>query len=145
MNLLRNDDSTIAPPKSVKSERPEWTDAERKKWLEGYLAARHEPPALSLGERGLIRDCSKSLLILFGFRRSDLVWQPVARLFPQLAEVELIEAGQINPFLNYLCRCGQLYQSHNRQGDTFTSNLSFVRLEYEGRRSFRMLVRPVVL
>ena len=145
MNLLRNDNSTIALPKSLKSARQAWTDAQRQEWLEGYLAARHEPPTLSLGERGLIKDCSKSLLMLFGFRRSDLVWQPVSKLFPQLAEVELIEAGQVNPFLNYLCRCGQLYQSQNRHGDTFSSNLSIVRLEYEGRRSFRMIVRPLVL
>ena len=145
MNLLRDDSLTIEPPKVVSAVRQQWTDAQRQEWLEGYLAARHEPSALSLGERGLITDCSKSLQILFGFRRSDLVWQPVWKLFPQLAEVELIQAGQVNPLLNYLCRCGQLYQSQNRYGDTFSSNLSIVRLEYEGRRSFRMIVRPSVL
>lgn len=145
MNLLRDDRLMIAPPKTIISERQEWTNAQRREWLEAYLAARHDPPALSMGERGLIRDCSKSLLLLFGFRRSDLVWQPVWKLFPQLAEVELIQAGQVNPFLGYLCRCGQLYQSQKRQGETFSSHLSIVRLEYEGRRSFRMIVRPTVL
>ena len=47
-----------------------------------YLAERQEPSALSLSERGLIRDCSKPLEMLFGFRRGDLVWQHVANLFP---------------------------------------------------------------
>jgi len=39
-----------------------------------HLPERHEPPALSLDERGMILDCSKSFRTLFGFRRSDLVW-----------------------------------------------------------------------
>jgi hypothetical protein len=125
--------------------RLEWTETQRQDWLSEYLAAWHEPSALSLGERGLIQDCSKSLLMLFGFRRSDLVWQPVSKLFPQLVDAELIQAGQVNPFFNYLCRCGQRFLSHNRQGDAFSSNLSIVRLEYEGRRSFRMIVRPAGL
>jgi hypothetical protein len=142
MNLLRNDHSTIEPFKTISSERKEWTDAQRQKWLEEYLSVRQEPPALLLGERSLIQDCSKCLLLLFGLRHSDLVWQPISKLFPQFAEVELIRAGQVNPYINYLCRCGKRYQSKNRQGDTFSCNLSFVGIEYEGRRSFRMIVRP---
>jgi hypothetical protein len=103
---------------------------------------RQELPTLSLGERGLIKDCNKPLQLLFGFRRSDLVWQQVSKLFPQLAGVELVQAGLVNPLINYFCRCGQLYQSQTRQGDTFLSTLSIVRLEREGRRTFRMIVRP---
>ncbi|MDO8926967.1 MAG: hypothetical protein Q7U94_08660 [Sideroxyarcus sp.] len=144
MNLLREDNSIITAPKALSAGRREWTDVQRQEWIDGHRAVRQDAPALSLGEHGLIQDCNKSLLMLFGFRRSDLVWQPVSKLFPQLADVELIEGGQVNPFLNFLCRCGQLYQSRNRQGDTFSSNLSIVRLEYKGRRSFRMIVRPSV-
>jgi PAS domain S-box-containing protein len=106
-----------------------------------YAPERHDPPALSLDERGMILDCSKAFEKLFGFRRSELVWRHVSTLFTQLTGVELVQAGQVNPFLNYLCRCGQLYQAQNRQGDTFSSNLSFVRLEYGGRRFLRLVVR----
>jgi hypothetical protein len=137
MSIQRDDSSTIELPMS--------SNVERQDWIKGYRATRHDIPALSLGARGLIQDCSKSLEILFGFARSDLVWQPVSKLFPELVEVELIQAGQVNPFINYLCRCGHLYQSQNRQGDTFFSNLSIVRLDNEGRRTFRMIVRPSVL
>jgi len=145
MNLLRDDSAIIHSPKPLNVERQKWTDTRRQEWTNEYRAERHEPPALSLGERGLIQDCNKSLVMLFGFRRSDLVWQPVSKLFPQLVDVELIQGGQVNPFFNYLCRCGQLYQSWTRQGKAFSSNLSIVRLEYEGRRSFRMIVRPAVI
>jgi PAS domain S-box-containing protein len=108
--------------------------------IEKHSSERHDPPALSLDERGMILDCSKTFEKMFGFRRSELVWRHVSTLFTQLTGVELVQAGQVNPFLNYLCRCGQLYQAQNRQGDTFFSNLSFVRLEYDGRRFLRMIV-----
>jgi PAS domain S-box-containing protein len=107
-----------------------------------HLSERHDPPALSLDERGMILDCSKSFRTLFGFRRSELVWQHVSTLFPQLAGVELIQAGQVNSLLNHLCRCGKLYQAKNRQGDTFSINLSFVRIEYKGKGILRLIVHP---
>lgn len=131
MSSHREDHLAIEPDTSFYAKRHEWMDA------------RHEPPALSFCERGLIQDCSKSLEMLFGFRRSDLVWQSVSKLFPLLKGIELVQAGQVNPLLKYRCRCGQLYQAQNQQGDTFSCNLSIVRLEYEGRRSFRLIVRPV--
>jgi len=102
----------------------------------------NDPPALSLDERGMILDCSKSFRTLFGFQRSELVWQHVSTLFPQLAEIDLVQAGQVNSLLSYLCRCGKLYQAINRQGDSFSINLSFVRIEYKGRGILRLIVHP---
>ncbi len=110
--------------------------------LRQHLADQHEPPALSLDERGMIQDCSKSFRKLFGFRRSDLVWQHVSTLFPQLEGVELVQAGQVNALLNYLSRCGKIYEAKNRQGDTFSTNLSFVRIEHNGKGILRLIVHP---
>ena len=101
-----------------------------------------EPPALSLDERGLIQDCSKSFERLFGFKRCDLVWQHVSRLLPQLAGVTLVEAGQLNPVLKYLCHCGHHYQAQNQRGDSFPCNLNFVRIEFGGKRSLRLIFNP---
>jgi PAS domain-containing protein len=134
MNLHREDILAIETNMTSRAQRQERT--------EGYVAELHEPAALSLGEQGLIQDCNKSLEKLFGFRRSELVWQHVSKLFPQLAGVEFVQSGQVNPLLKYLCRCGHLYQAQNRQGDCFSSSLSIFRLEYEGIRSLRMIVRP---
>ncbi len=107
-----------------------------------HLSEQNEPPALSLDERGMILDCSQSFRKLFGLRRSDLVWKHVSTLFPQLAGVELVQSGQVNSLLNYLCRCGKLYQAKNRQGDTFSINLSFVRIEYKGKGILRLIAHP---
>jgi hypothetical protein len=142
MNLQTAGNLAIEPNTAFYAKRQEWSSARRQAWIDEYLAARHEPPTLSLGERGLIQDCSKSLEILFGFRRSDLVWEPVSKLFPQLAGVELVHAGQVNPMLKYLCRCGHPYHAQNRHGESFSSNLSIVRLDNFGKRSLRMIVRP---
>jgi hypothetical protein len=134
MNLLKEDPATIETNKSSFAKLPGNTNES--------LEQIHDPLALSLDERGLIQDCSKSFEKQFGFRRSDLVWQPVSKLFPQLVGVELIKSGQINPLLNYLCRCGQHYEAQNRHGDTLSCNLSFVRVEYNGKRLLRLMVRP---
>jgi PAS domain-containing protein len=135
MNLLREDPATIETNKSFFAKLPDKTNES--------LEQRLDPLALSLDERGMIQDCSKSFEKQFGFRRSDLVWQPVSKLFPQLVGVELIKAGEVNPLLNYLCRCGQLYEAQNRHGDTLSCNLSFVRIEYNGKRFLRLMVRPL--
>jgi PAS domain S-box-containing protein len=134
MNLLREDPTIIETNNSFLTKLPEETSKS--------LEQSHDPLALSLDERGMIQDCSKSFEKQFGFRRSELVWQPVSKLFPQLVGVELIKSGQINPLLNYLCRCGQLYEAQNRHGDTLSCNLSFVRIEYNGKRFLRLMVRP---
>jgi PAS domain-containing protein len=103
---------------------------------------RMDPPALSLDERGMIQDCSKSFERLFGFKRCDLVWQHISRLLPQLTGVDLVEAGRINPFLNYLCHCGHHYLAQNQRGDTFPCNLNFVRVEFGGKSSLRLILNP---
>ena len=134
MNLVKKSNSvteTNAPSHTV---RQKITDEHSSEW--------YEPPALALDERGMIRDCSKSGRRLFGYQLRDLVWQHVSILFQQLSAVALVQEERLNPRLNFLCRCGKLYQTQNRQGDTFLSTLSFVHLEHDGRRTVRLIVRP---
>ena len=101
-----------------------------------------DPPALSLDESGMIQECSESLERLLGFSQSDLIRHHFSKLFPQLTGVEIVQAGQINPLLNYLCRCGHHFLTQNRQGEIFTSNLSVAHIGYDGSRLLRILVRP---
>lgn len=110
--------------------------------VDEQLAKLHDSPALSLDERGMIQDCNKSCEGLFGYMCRELVWQPVSSLFFQLAGVVWVRDGRFNPRLNFLCRCGKVFQAQNRQGDIFTSTLSFACLEYDGRRTLRLIVSP---
>ena len=101
-----------------------------------------QQPALSLDERGMITDCNKPFEMLFGLEWRDLVWHHVTRVFPQLSAEDFSRAGEIYPLPDYLSRCSQRYQAKNRHGETFTSNLIFVRHEQEGKVLLRMMVFP---
>jgi len=105
-------------------------------------AAWHEPPALALDETGFIQRCSESCEKLFGYPSLDLARQHISRLFPQLSGHNLVMDGRFNPMIDFLCHCGHLFQTQNRQGDTFKSELNFVRIENDGQRSLRLIVRP---
>lgn len=116
--------------------------AKRQEWADEHVTRLHEPPALSLDEHGVIHDCSTSCERFFGYPRADLIKHHVSSLFPQLTGVALVQKGRFNPVLSFICRCGQLFQAQNRQGDTFPCNLIFVPLENNGRRTLRMIVSP---
>lgn len=133
MNLVKKSNSVIETNAPSHAVRQKLTDEHSAEW--------YEPPALALDERGMIRDCSKSGGRLFGYQPRDLVWQHISILFPQLSGVALVQEERVNPLLNFLCRCGKLFQTQNRQGDTFSSTLSFVHLEHDGRRTLRLIVR----
>jgi hypothetical protein len=93
-------------------------------------------------ERGMILDCSNTSEKIFGYRRRDVVMLHVSKLFPELAEIELVQKGEFNPALVFLCRCGKLYQAKNRLGDTFLCNLNFVHLANNGKNTLRLIASP---
>ena len=130
VHLVNHNNALINPRAFPGAERPERT----------RIASLHEPPALTLDERGMIRDCNKSGERLFGYQRHDLIWQHVSKLLPQLSGVALIREGRINSLLGFFCHCGRVFQARNRLGNTFPSELSFVHLEREGMRILRVIV-----
>ncbi len=103
-----------------------------------------EPRSLSLDDRGMIIDCSNSSLKFFGYRRSDLVWRHVSRLFPKFSEIQLIQNGEFNPSIVYLARCGMIFHAHHMLGDLFSCNLNFVHLQNNGKHTLRMIASPEV-
>lgn len=100
-----------------------------------------EPAALTLDECGMICDCNTACGELFGYNRRELMWQHVSKLLPQLSNIKLVQDGQINPRLNFISHCGHLFYAQKRNGGIFSSVLSFVYLEGEGRHILRLLVR----
>ncbi len=101
-----------------------------------------EPPTLTVDERGMICDCSKTGEMLFGYSRKELVWQPVSELLPELTEIQLVKNGQFNSQLGFLSRCGQPFLAINRLGNIFLNNLHFVLLNYSGKDAIRVIVQP---
>ncbi|MCG6933674.1 MAG: PAS domain-containing protein [Gallionella sp.] len=115
-----------AASENRQSSRPAWQD----------------PPALTLDESGMICDCSKAGEKLFGYLRQDMVWRHVSKLLPELSEIQLLKNGQVNPQLGFLCHCGHHFQTTNRLGNVFMSELHFVILNDAGTRQIRMIVQP---
>ncbi len=101
-----------------------------------------EPAALTLDERGMILDCSDSGEELFGYCRLDLIHQHVSKLLPQLAGVDLIQDGEPNAQLGFLCHIGHPFQFHDCNGGVFNSELSFVHLNHAGKSIVRLIARP---
>ncbi len=100
------------------------------------------PPTLTLDERGMICDCSKTGETLFGYRLKDLVWQPVSKLLPELSGIQLVKNGQFNSQLGFISRCGQPFLAINRLGNVFLNNLHFVLLNYAGKYAIRVILQP---
>jgi PAS domain S-box-containing protein len=109
-----------------------------------HSSATCEVASLTLDESGMIRDCCRAAEKLFGYSLRQLCSQHVSALIPQLSGIEMVQEGQVNPKLAYLCRCGHLFRAESRYGDILPSELSLVRLENAGRRMLKLFVLPSV-
>jgi len=52
-----------------------------------------------------------------------MAWRHVSMLFPQLAELELMQNGQPNPHLRVLCHIGQSFQGITQDSVRFAANV----------------------
>lgn len=107
-----------------------------------WLGAQEEIAALTLNDGGLVRDCSRGGEALFKYCRSELVWRHVSLLLPQLATLELMQDGQINPRLRFLCRVGQPFQGVAQDGERFPTILFFNRVSGTTHQGMTLIVRP---
>lgn len=106
-------------------------------------AVAEDAAALTIDERGVIRDCDYGVEALFGYRRSEVVWRHVSMLLPQLADVELVQAGEPNSNLRFLCHIGSHFQALHRDGDQLACDIFLNDLRNPGMRNLRMIVRRV--
>jgi hypothetical protein len=88
----------------------------------------------------MIRDCNSSCEALLGYRRRELAWRHVSMLLPKLAQVDLIQNGEPNPHLRFLCRIGQRFQVVPRDREQFAGDLFLNRLD--GRDRLSLIIRP---
>ena len=97
---------------------------------------------LLLDQRGMIRGCNGASANLFGYRRSEIVWQHISLLLPQLADTNLVCDGELNPRLLFLCRIGGYFKAQRQNGQSFASDLFLMNLSNPGSSDLRMIVRP---
>lgn len=70
-----------------------------------------ENPAPALDARGLIDDCDQTAERMFGYRREQLLGQPVSMVLPELQGGTLYQAGRINPGLLYRSHIGAAFRA----------------------------------
>jgi hypothetical protein len=66
---------------------------------------------LTLNGCGMICECNLASKTLFKYHRNALVWMAISMLLPELAGVALMESGQPNARLRFLCRIGHQFQA----------------------------------
>jgi len=99
--------------------------------------------ALTLDGRGMICDCDRAGEMLFGYRRSDVVWHHVSMLLPQLTESGLMLNGQVEPHLRFLSRIGRPFVAVTRNGANFACELFFNILDGTSHGRVSLIVRQV--
>lgn len=97
---------------------------------------------LTLDVNGLIRNCNKAAAKLMKCPTSQLVWQHVSNLLPQLADTELMQNGHINPRLRFLSRIGHRFQLAMPGGGLASGRIFFSDLENAGRHNLRLIICP---
>ena len=98
--------------------------------------------ALTLDDSGMICDCNGASEALFKYRRSDVVRQHVSMLLPQLAELDVMQNGEVNPRLRFLCHIGRSFQAVAQDGQRFAGELFLNVLDNMARGHVSLLVRP---
>lgn len=101
------------------------------------------PAELVLDERGMILDCNAVGAGLFRHAREDLIRQHVSLLFPQLADMELMQGGKPTERFRFLCSIGCGFQVLGGDGERFVSELFLNDLGNAGQDALRLIVRRV--
>lgn len=95
---------------------------------------------LFLNDDGLIEDCSSASEPVFGYPKQELRGRHVSMLLPKLEGLELVNDGQINPRLRFLCRCAVPFLAQRRDGTKFASEVFLNQLNNE-TASVQIIVR----
>ncbi len=122
-----------APSTSASAETTSWRTA---------AAGGDDAAVLTLDDRGMIYDCNGACEALFKYHRSELVWRHISMLLPQFEELELMENGQPNSLLGYLCHIGLQFRGVTRDGRSFASELFLNCLDSAGHGRLSLIVRP---
>jgi hypothetical protein len=97
------------------------------------LRRKHKPIFAILDEFGKIADCCHAREWPFVFRRRELEYQHVFKLFLQSSGFGLFINRDVNPHLACLCRCGFSFQTKSHREAPFNSELHFPELISHGQ------------
>lgn len=109
----------------------------------GVCASEESMAVLTLYDNGTIRECNRAAAKLLDCLPNKLIWQHVSALFPQLAEMALVQGGIINPNLRFLSHIGYQFELVGVSGVPIACALFFNEVEDFGRHCLRLIIRPI--
>lgn len=98
---------------------------------------------LTLYDNGTIRDCNIAAAELLDCTPSNLIWQHISSVLPQLAETSLMLGKSLNPHLRFLSHIGYSFEMIGLSGVHFSCAIFFNEVENFGRHCLRLIIRPV--
>lgn len=118
------------------------TRVEAAKGMEENATPEDGVVVLTLSDDGWIRSCNKAAGKLLGCATSELLWQHISTLLPQLAQTPLMLKAQINPRLRYLSRIGHRFEVVAPSGARIFSKLFINDVEYPERHNLCLIICP---
>ena len=128
---LLKDKRTLKFPDSRSSARLSITDVDDTKLV------------LTLNYNGMINDCNKAGGKLLGCLPSELIWQHISRLLPQLKNIALMQGQNLNPYLHFLSRVGYKFDVISFKGAHLVCKVFFCEVGSMGHRFLRVIICPV--
>lgn len=98
---------------------------------------------LTLHYNGMITECNKAGGKLLGCLPSELIWQHVSRLLPQLKNVALMEGPNLNPYLHFLSRVGYKFEVISLRGARLIARVFFCEIGDMEHRFLRIIICPL--
>jgi len=98
---------------------------------------------LTLHYNGMITECNKAGGKLLGCLPSELIWQHISRLLPQLKNVALMEGSNLNPYLHFLSRVGYKFDVISLRGARFIARVFFCEIGSMEHRFLRVIICPI--
>ena len=98
---------------------------------------------LTLHYNGMISDCNKAGGKLLGCLPSELIWQHISRLLPQLKNIALMQGQNLNPYLRFLSRVGYKFDVISLKGAHLVCKVFFCEIGCMGHRFLRVIICPI--
>lgn len=98
---------------------------------------------LTIQYNGMITECNKACGKLLDCLPSELVWQHISRLLPQLSNVSLMQGQNLNPYLRFLSRIGYKFEVINLKGAHLIAKVFFCEIGCMGHRFLRVIICPL--
>jgi hypothetical protein len=98
---------------------------------------------LTLYYNGMITECNKAGGRLLDCLPSELVWQHISRLLPQLKNIALMQGQNLNPYLRFLSRVGYKFEVIGLKGAHLIGKAFFCEIGSMDHRFLRVIICPL--